>query len=97
VSRGKGHISIRTCLSCRRKGSKKSMIRMTLGDDGKILVDVRYTAPGRGAYVCRKRECLDALARGGMFGRAFRRKGVVQTGPKDLTRLRREMTRLALP
>jgi uncharacterized protein len=73
------------------------MIRMALDGNGVISVDEAGTAPGRGAYVCRKRECIDDLLQGGRIYRAFRKKGVVQTGPEDLKHFRKKIIHLALP
>jgi len=65
---------------------------MALDEDGKILLDKGGTASGRGAYVCRKRECIDGLVQCGRFSRAFRKKGVVQAGSEDLKHLREKIT-----
>jgi len=73
------------------------MIRMALDGNGKIFLDEAGTASGRGAYVCRKRECLDGLLQCGRVNRAFRKKGVVPTTSEDLKSFRKKITRLALP
>ena len=40
------------------------MIRVVRGTDGKVLADPTGRLPGRGAYVCRKKECvLEAMKR----------------------------------
>jgi len=72
------------------------MIRMALDAGGKLLLDMGGAAPGRGAYVCRKRQCLDVLVQGGRISRAFKKKGVLQTCPGDLEHFRKEITHFPL-
>ena len=50
---------MRSCLACRRRAEKFSLIRLTT-DDGIVHVDPAATLPGRGAYLCHSEECLDA-------------------------------------
>ncbi len=55
-------IPMRQCVGCREMKPKKEMIRVirTAGeDDGEeILLDATGKKNGRGAYLCRNRECL---------------------------------------
>ncbi|MBW2095574.1 MAG: YlxR family protein [Deltaproteobacteria bacterium] len=74
MSKGKGHIPIRTCISCGRKGSKKSMIRLVLSESGSVVRDKSGSAPGRGAYVCNETRCIELLKEGRRLAKAFRRK-----------------------
>ncbi|NLB83507.1 MAG: YlxR family protein [Synergistaceae bacterium] len=54
----------RTCTGCREESPKRELIRVVRTPDGQILVDVTGRHPGRGAYVCRKKECvLEAMKR----------------------------------
>ena len=50
---------MRSCLACRRRAEKFSLIRLTT-DDGIVHVDPTATMPGRGAYLCHSEVCLDA-------------------------------------
>lgn len=74
MGKGKGHIPIRTCISCGRKGSKKSMIRLVLSERGRLVIDRSGSAPGRGAYVCNEARCIELLREGRRLARAFRRR-----------------------
>jgi predicted RNA-binding protein YlxR (DUF448 family) len=49
--------------------------------DGDVVVaDPQARLPGRGAYTCRTRRCVERAARRGGFNRAFRR---AVTAPLD--------------
>ncbi|MFH1530364.1 MAG: YlxR family protein [Pseudomonadota bacterium] len=66
------HVPVRTCIGCRQKGPKATLLRIVVSD-GVPVVDERKRLPGRGAYLCRRERCfLRADKRGGL-PRAFRR------------------------
>ncbi len=50
---------IRTCVGCRSKRGKYSLVRFVATPDGRILLDARQRMPGRGAYLCAERSCLE--------------------------------------
>ena len=54
-------IPIRTCVVCGKKAGRGELIRLVLRD-GKPVADHDKRMPGRGAYVCRKVECMKNLA-----------------------------------
>ena len=70
------HIPIRSCLACRRRAAKPALVRLALGD-GTVALDAAARMPGRGAYLCRRRACLDAALRrdGAPILRALRATG----------------------
>jgi len=84
MSRGKGHIPIRTCISCGRKGDKKSMIRLVLNEKDMAVIDAKGAAPGRGAYVCNTMHCIELLKERRRLGRAFRKKGPVDIDVRNI-------------
>ena len=51
-------IPLRQCAGCREMKPKKELVRVVRAPDGGISLDFRGKAPGRGAYLCRDRECL---------------------------------------
>ncbi|NTV31689.1 MAG: YlxR family protein [Deltaproteobacteria bacterium] len=61
MSRGKGHVPVRTCVSCGAKRSKKEMLRFVLSRDRGLLRDDSGHELGRGAYACRVPSCVEAL------------------------------------
>ncbi len=48
----------RQCMGCRERKEKREMIRVVRSPEGEISLDFRGKAPGRGAYICPKPECL---------------------------------------
>lgn len=67
------HVPIRTCIGCRRRGPKATLLRIAVSD-GVAVVDDRKRLPGRGAYLCRAERCFLRADKSGAIGRAFRRK-----------------------
>lgn len=61
------HIPQRTCVVCRQERPKRELVRVVRTVDGGIEVDPTGKRPGRGAYLCRRRECWET---------AFRRKSL---------------------
>lgn len=55
-------IPLRQCIGCGEMKGKKEMMRILKTVDDQICLDVTGKKNGRGAYVCRNRECL-AMAR----------------------------------
>lgn len=58
------HIPQRTCVGCNAVRPKREMVRIVRVPEGDVLVDETGKLNGRGAYLCRQRECWErALAR----------------------------------
>ena len=51
-------IPMRRCVGCGEMKNKKDMMRVLKTADGSILLDQTGRKNGRGAYLCRDRECL---------------------------------------
>jgi predicted RNA-binding protein YlxR (DUF448 family) len=84
MGRSRGHIPIRTCISCGVKRSKEDLVRLVLDPEtGGVRVDRGGNAPGRGAYVCERRSCWERLGSGNRLARAFRRKDPLGYGIQD--------------
>ena len=49
---------VRMCVGCRERAPKKELIRVVRTPGGELLLDAAGKAAGRGAYICRKPECL---------------------------------------
>ena len=52
----------RLCSGCQAFQDKKALIRIVRTPAGEIIMDPTGKAPGRGAYVCRKSECIAKAA-----------------------------------
>lgn len=63
----------RLCVACRSMKPKKSLIRLVISQDGVIALDPTGRKPGRGAYVCRSRSCLELALRGKKLDRGLKR------------------------
>ena len=50
---------MRQCTGCREMKNKKEMIRVLKTAEDEIILDATGKKNGRGAYICRSRECLE--------------------------------------
>ena len=48
----------RQCMGCRERKEKREMVRVVRSPEGQVSLDFRGKAPGRGAYICPKMDCL---------------------------------------
>ncbi len=67
-------IPIRQCLGCREHFPKKELIRVVRSPEGVISLDFKGKAPGRGAYLCGKPECLKKARKSRAIERALETK-----------------------
>ena len=61
----------RTCIACRKKSDKGSMLRISKFGDV-ISVDKSQTAMGRGCYICSDKKCMGLLVTKRLLNRAFK-------------------------
>jgi predicted RNA-binding protein YlxR (DUF448 family) len=58
------HQPSRTCVGCGAKRPQREMLRVAASEGGEPQVDAKHCLPGRGAYLCRIKTCVErALAR----------------------------------
>ena len=96
VQRGAG--PQRTCVACRRVQPQPGLIRVVRTAAGLLEVDDGRGRAGRGAYLCRRLQCLNESTRRSRWAQAFRAPTV--TTPEVMERLRRlldENVRVAPP
>lgn len=67
----KRKIPMRQCLGCREHFIKRELIRVVRSPEGEISLDFKGKAPGRGAYLCGKPECLKKARKSRAIERAF--------------------------
>ncbi|MFL5737654.1 MAG: YlxR family protein [Actinomycetota bacterium] len=84
MSAGRSGAVERTCVGCRRRDPKASMIRVVRAPGGDVSVDVRGSAPGRGCYLHRDMACLTLAERRVAVARALR----TVVSPEELANLR---------
>jgi predicted RNA-binding protein YlxR (DUF448 family) len=84
---GTKHIPQRTCIACRAVRSKRELLRVVRTADQHIVADPTGKQAGRGAYLCRARECWEtALSARGRLENALKLEMPIH--PEDLARLR---------
>ena len=65
---------MRMCVGCREMKPKKELLRIVKSPEGEIHFDRVGKAPGRGAYICRSKDCLDKAVRQRQLERALETK-----------------------
>ena len=59
------------CLSCREMTPKKQLLRIVKNAEGNIFVDDTFKANGRGAYLCKSKECIQKCIKQKMLNKQF--------------------------
>lgn len=67
----------RSCLGCRQTKAKNDLLRYVLAPDLTLVPDILAKLPGRGAYTCINRTCLEAALKRNQFSRVFKTAVVV--------------------
>lgn len=62
----------RMCVSCRVRRNKADLLRVVLLTDGQVMIDPTGKKPGRGAYVCKNRDCLAQAVKAHRFDRGLK-------------------------
>lgn len=65
---------MRMCVGCREMKEKRQLLRIVKSAEGAISFDRVGKAPGRGAYICKSRDCLDKAIRQRQLERALETK-----------------------
>lgn len=65
-------IPLRQCIGCNEMKSKKDMMRVLKTDEGEICLDITGKKNGRGAYVCKSKECLMLARKNKGLERSFK-------------------------
>lgn len=64
-------IPMRMCVGCREMKEKRSLMRVVKSPEGTISFDRVGKAPGRGAYVCKSKECFERAVKQRQLERAL--------------------------
>lgn len=62
---------MRMCIGCGEMKPKKELVRVVKSPEGEISLDLNGRKPGRGAYVCPKRDCLKSARKARRLEKAF--------------------------
>ena len=65
-------IPLRQCVGCGEMKGKKDMMRVLKTTEEEICLDVTGKKNGRGAYLCRNRECLQKARKTKGLERSFK-------------------------
>lgn len=64
-------VPMRKCLGCNEVFPKKELIRVVKSKDGDIAIDLKGKMNGRGAYICKKKECYEKAYKSKRLNKAF--------------------------
>ena len=62
---------MRMCVGCREMKEKRELLRIVKNAEGQISFDRVGKAPGRGAYVCKSKACLERAVKARQLERAL--------------------------
>jgi len=65
-------IPLRKCTGCQEMKNKKELIRIVKEEDGTYSLDRTGKKPGRGAYICPTKECLQKAQKSKGLERSFK-------------------------
>ena len=64
-------VPMRMCLGCNEMKPKKELVRVVKSKEGEISLDLTGKKAGRGAYICKKAECLRLARKARRFEKSF--------------------------
>ena len=64
-------IPMRTCIGCKEQKPKNDLIRVVKNKEDEIFIDLTGKANGRGAYLCKSKNCLEKAIKSKALNRAF--------------------------
>ena len=64
-------LPLRKCVACNKMVEKDGLFRV-VKLDGKVALDLTLKAQGRGAYVCRNKNCVDMALKKKSFNRSLK-------------------------
>ena len=67
----KKSLPLRMCIACREMKPKKELVRIVKTPEGEIKLDTVGKLNGRGAYICKCKECLLKAQKTDALSRAF--------------------------
>ena len=68
----RGHIPLRSCIGCGLTTNKQDMVRIVRAAIGTVEIDLTGKKPGRGAYLCSRSSCWEAVLKGNRLEHALR-------------------------
>lgn len=68
----KRHVPERSCSVCHNKYDKSELIRIVRTPNGEFIIDSTGKAQGRGAYICKSRECIEKCIKKRALNKSFK-------------------------
>lgn len=65
-------VPLRQCVGCGEMKGKKEMMRVLKTAEDEICLDITGKKNGRGAYLCKQRECLEKARKNKGLERSFK-------------------------
>ena len=81
---------LRQCVGCGEMKGKKEMLRVLKTPEGEICLDTTGKKNGRGAYICRQKECLQKARKNKGLERSFK----MSISPESYDMLEKEFDQL---
>lgn len=75
----------RSCLGCREVKPKEELLRFVLDPEKNVIPDLAKRLPGRGAYTCYRRSCLEAAVSKRQFSRSFKGEAIAPSAGELLS------------
>lgn len=67
----RGHMPQRRCVGCLAVRPKSDLLRLARTGQDEVVIDKRGKMSGRGAYICRRRACIEKAVEARRFERAL--------------------------
>ena len=55
------YVPLRRCMACNEEKEKKDLIRIVRSKEGVLDIDLTGKKNGRGAYICKREDCLNKV------------------------------------
>ena len=65
-------LPIRTCIACRQVSGKREFVRIVKTPDAGVKIDPTGKLAGRGAYLCKSRQCWQTALQGNRLNVALK-------------------------
>jgi uncharacterized protein len=82
LMKAKGHIPVRTCISCGKKRPRHELIRLICDGENRLIRDDSGGAKGRGAYICETPSCTERLWINKRLNKHFRTEREISVSEK---------------
>jgi uncharacterized protein len=65
-------LPLRTCVGCQEQKNKRELVRVVRTPEGHVELDLTGKKAGRGTYICKSRNCLNAAVKGKRMERSLK-------------------------